>query len=437
MSRNPDAICEQFAKTVGAHGLVQIKGAGTRPDIGGAVAENVPSVTAPVGIVEYFPDEMIVRVKCGTTVAELNEVLAKSNQRCALAERGGTVGGAIAVGENHLEVLGRGRLRDSVLQIRYVSNEGKVITGGGATVKNVSGFDLPKLFVGSLGTLGFLSEVVLRTNPKPAFSQWVIGFDIAPQAVLDMVYRPGAVLFCDVSATNVIDQSQLREAKPKESHLAEVGEAALLSQTVSSEGSAAGKDTEQKSPKTAVLVLLEGHHSVVEAEFVKLQTLGLFEPADALATALQKRLPKWRVSLTPQQAANFDKSDLATLLCDMCGPSSQSAQSRAGVSSSTSSQSPQGSPSSQSPKSSEDVADAQLAIGQRWVASIGVGTVWTAEPPTAVGTGDGLVAQQPGVAMGASNQNGLTELHRLIKAQFDPQMRLNPNRKVEPAHSWT
>src|SRR4051812_7469403 len=104
---------------------------------------------------------MTVRVRVGTTVAELHEALRAHGQRSALPERGGTVGGAIAVGHNDLHVLGRGRVRDAVLQLRYVSADGRLITGGGTTVKNVSGFDLPRLMVGALGTLGVLAEAVL------------------------------------------------------------------------------------------------------------------------------------------------------------------------------------------------------------------------------------------------------------------------------------
>ena len=106
---------------------------------------------------------MVVTVRAGTTVAELHETLAAAGQTSALPDRGGTVGGAVAVGENRLDRLGRGSARRR-LQVRYVSAEGEIVTGGGPVVKNVSGFNLPKLIVGSLGTLGLIAEVVLRTN---------------------------------------------------------------------------------------------------------------------------------------------------------------------------------------------------------------------------------------------------------------------------------
>jgi glycolate oxidase FAD binding subunit len=152
-------------------------------------------VKAPAGIVEHRPEEMTVRVRVGMGVDELHHELAARGQLTALPRRGGTVGGALAVGEDDLCVLGRGRVRDAVLQVRYVSAEGAVVTGGGPTVKNVTGYDLPRLLVGSLGTLGLLAEAILRTNPIPAVSRWFRAEDADPFAARDAILRPSAVLF--------------------------------------------------------------------------------------------------------------------------------------------------------------------------------------------------------------------------------------------------
>ena len=103
--------------------------------------------------------------------------------------------GPIAVGENDLLALGKGRLRDCVLQVRYVSADGQLVTGGGPTVKNVTGFDLPRLMIGALGTLGCIAEVVIRTNPLPASSVWFTSTDANPFAAYDAVLRPSAVLW--------------------------------------------------------------------------------------------------------------------------------------------------------------------------------------------------------------------------------------------------
>jgi glycolate oxidase FAD binding subunit len=146
-------------------------------------------------VLDHQPEEMTVRVRAGTTVAELDAVIGAAGQRTALPDRGGTVGGALAVGENDLCVLGRGQVRQCVLQLRYVSSAGAIVTGGAPTVKNVSGFDLPKLMVGSLGTLGLVAEVVLRTNPIPEMSMWLLSSEADPFAVRAGVHRPAALLW--------------------------------------------------------------------------------------------------------------------------------------------------------------------------------------------------------------------------------------------------
>jgi glycolate oxidase FAD binding subunit len=178
-----------FAEAVGTDGPVTISGLATR---GGGV-EGVRAVAAPAGIEWIRPEEMVVCCGAGTAVDELALALAEGGQRVALPP-GGTVGGALAVGRSDIRRLGRGPVRDAVLQIRYVSAAGDVVTAGGPTVKNVSGFDVCRLLVGSRGTLGFLGEVLLRTWPLPRHQQW-FATDRDPTAVVAELYRPVSVLW--------------------------------------------------------------------------------------------------------------------------------------------------------------------------------------------------------------------------------------------------
>lgn len=190
-----DPALLDFAEQVGREGPVAVEGRRTRWTLGGLPTEGTRLVGAPTGIVDHTPEEMTVRVRAGTTVAELHAVLAETGQRTALPERGGTVGGALAVGENDHRALGRGLLRTAPLQVRYVSAEGKIVSSGGPTVKNVTGFDLPRLMVGSLGTLGLLAEVILRTNPIPPASIWLAAEGADPAGVYDALLAPSSVLW--------------------------------------------------------------------------------------------------------------------------------------------------------------------------------------------------------------------------------------------------
>ncbi len=180
----------QFADEVGAHGPVTISGLGTR---GGAVA-GVRCVHPPAGIEWMQTDEMIVCCGAGTPVDELVAALEAHGQTVALPS-GGTVGGALSVGSSDNRRLGYGPVRDTLLQARYISAAGDVVKAGGPTVKNVSGFDLCRLLVGSVGTLGFVGEVIVRTRPLPAHSQWFTRKTIDPFEVFARLYKPISVLW--------------------------------------------------------------------------------------------------------------------------------------------------------------------------------------------------------------------------------------------------
>ena len=174
-----------FAADVGAADPVTITGSGTR---GGPVGE-ARVVRAPAGLDWIEPAEMTMSCGAGTPVAEVAAALASHGQRVAIPPTG-TVGGALAVGRSGIRRLGDGPIRDAVLQVRYVSATGEVVKAGGPTVKNVSGFDLCRLLVGSHGTLGFIGDVILRTRPLARWSQWFCG-NLEPATVLDPAVPAG------------------------------------------------------------------------------------------------------------------------------------------------------------------------------------------------------------------------------------------------------
>jgi glycolate oxidase FAD binding subunit len=143
---------------------------------------------------------MIVRVLAGTRVADLGQVLAAAGQMVPLdpaAPEQATVGGVLAVGHSGPRRLRYGPVRDTVLEVRFVSAAGRVVKAGGPVVKNVTGYDLCRLMVGSLGTLGLLAEVVLRCYPVPAASRWFRSVPSLrdPRDVAGRVYRASAFLW--------------------------------------------------------------------------------------------------------------------------------------------------------------------------------------------------------------------------------------------------
>jgi glycolate oxidase FAD binding subunit len=187
----------EFAEEIGASGAVTIAGLATR----GGPVDGVRTVMAPTGIDRIEPEEMTVQCGAGTPVDELDAALAPYGQTVAVPPTG-TIGGALAVGRSGIRRLGYGPVRDVVLQIRYVNAHGEVVKAGGPTVKNVTGFDLCRLLVGSHGTLGFLGEVILRTRPRSSFEQWFTT-SADPFELFPRLYRPTSVLW-DGSVTWVL-----------------------------------------------------------------------------------------------------------------------------------------------------------------------------------------------------------------------------------------
>ena len=162
-------------------------------------------IRAPAGIVTVEAADMTARVRAGTTVAEVDAALAEVGQTVALpAWPGATVGGVLAVGHSGLRRLGWGPVRDVLLEARVVSAEGRVVKAGGPTVKNVSGYDLCRLLVGSLGTLALLTEVVLRTRPLPAAQRWLAG-EADPFALAERLSRPASILWDGTTTWVLLD----------------------------------------------------------------------------------------------------------------------------------------------------------------------------------------------------------------------------------------
>ena len=202
-----DALA-RFAAEVGPPdaGTITAVGGRTQWSVGAVVdAPEVRQVPAPAGIVAVEAADMTVRVRAGTTVCELDATLAEVGQTVALpAWPGATVGGVLAVGHSGLRRLGWGPVRDVLLEARVVSADGRLVKAGGPTVKNVSGYDLCRLLVGSLGTLALTAEVVLRTRPLPAVERWLAG-DADPFALVDRLYRPAAVLWDGTTTWVLLD----------------------------------------------------------------------------------------------------------------------------------------------------------------------------------------------------------------------------------------
>ena len=133
-------------------------------------------------VLEHAAGDLVARVQAGATMGNLASVLASAGQQLAVdAPADATVGGVVATGTAGPRRFRYGAPRDLLIGITVVRADGVVAHSGGKVVKNVAGYDLGKLFSGSQGTLGLITEVTFRLHPRPAAVAWVTGdFDSIP-----------------------------------------------------------------------------------------------------------------------------------------------------------------------------------------------------------------------------------------------------------------
>ncbi len=174
---------------------VRIIGGGSHQGIGYRTPAHLELSTAGLNeIVDWAPEDLTVVVEGGVRIWELEQLLGSKGQTSLLAESPGegTVGGAVATATSGWQRLRYGPTRDRVLEVTLVSSDGRVVTAGGRVVKNVTGYDIPRLATGSLGAMGLIARVCLKLWPR---RQATATIPISsPEEALRVAYRPLAVL---------------------------------------------------------------------------------------------------------------------------------------------------------------------------------------------------------------------------------------------------
>jgi glycolate oxidase FAD binding subunit len=164
--------------------------------------------------IEYNPDDLTITVQAGISAGALAARLAPHRQWLPLDPPGGaarTVGGIVATNASGPRRVRYGTSRDLLLGVRFVQADGVVTWGGSKVVKSVSGYDVPKLMVGALGTLGVLAELTLRLHPLPdAERSWLALFENARAAqalaerVVDSALQPSRLEFFNARALQLV-----------------------------------------------------------------------------------------------------------------------------------------------------------------------------------------------------------------------------------------
>ncbi|MBK4738252.1 glycolate oxidase subunit GlcE [Noviherbaspirillum pedocola] len=161
---------------------LRIRGGGTKDWYGREPRGELLDTRAYRGVVSYEPTELVITVKSGTPLTEVEAVLAAQNQMLAFEPphfgEGATVGGMVAAGLSGPSRQAVGAVRDFVLGAVLMDAKGEVLHFGGQVMKNVAGYDVSRLLAGSMGTLGLILEVSLKVLPRP-FEETTLRFDLA------------------------------------------------------------------------------------------------------------------------------------------------------------------------------------------------------------------------------------------------------------------
>lgn len=156
--KNLEAIQQQVSeakqlKIIG--GLSQAKTPNTDPSI------NLLNMSKYSGVVEYHPEELVITIKAGTTVNQLNKILSENEQATSFVlkrNQNSTIGGAYAMGNSDL--------RDAVLGIKIIDGKGRILSFGGQVMKNVAGYDVARLLAGSRGKMAVICEISFKIIPQ-------------------------------------------------------------------------------------------------------------------------------------------------------------------------------------------------------------------------------------------------------------------------------
>lgn len=177
--QNASELLDVMRWAAGEEVALDVLAGGSKGGFGRPVlSEHCLDLSGLAGIVLYEPEELVLTVSPGTTIAEIDAVLAQRHQRLEFeppdlgsllggSAEVGTIGGAIACNLAGPRRIKSGAARDHVLGFHAVSGRGETFKSGGRVVKNVTGFDLSKLMAGSFGTLALMTELTVRALPAP------------------------------------------------------------------------------------------------------------------------------------------------------------------------------------------------------------------------------------------------------------------------------
>ena len=202
-----------------ARAPLRIAGNGTWLTAGRPVrATRTLSLASLTGVVDYEPGDFTLTARAGTTLVELADATLPHRQFLALDPFGdwdGTLGATVATGSSGPMAYAFGGPRDNVIGLEVVTGDGAVVRCGGRVVKNVAGFDLTRLFTGSWGTLGVVTEVSVRLRALPQVDEtYAVVIDDEPEKLRDLIARLRVASIAPLAMELIAPAPALRVAAP-------------------------------------------------------------------------------------------------------------------------------------------------------------------------------------------------------------------------------
>jgi glycolate oxidase FAD binding subunit len=165
------SLCERVREAAERLRPLRIRGGGTKDFYGAVSTGEALDVSPYAGIVAYEPKELVLTVRAGTRLSEVEAALAAERQMLPFEPphfgEGATIGGVVATGLSGPRRPYSGSVRDFVLGTRIVNGKGEDLSFGGRVIKNVAGYDVSRLMAGALGTLGVITEISFKVLPRP------------------------------------------------------------------------------------------------------------------------------------------------------------------------------------------------------------------------------------------------------------------------------
>lgn len=304
-----EALAAAVADALASGTPLELVGRASKRGLGRpVVASRFLDLSGLKGLAFYEPEELVLKAGAGTSLAEIEAVIAQRGQMLAFEpcdlgplyggpDGAGTLGGAIACNLGGPRRLKAGAARDHFLGFAAVSGRGEIFKAGGRVMKNVTGYDLPKLMAGSYGTLAALAEITVRVHPAPEATRTVLvmGLDDA-RAVEAMALAVG-------SPHEVSGAAHLPGGEAMMSAVDRVAAAGSSTTCLRLEGPPASV-----AYRAAALEAMLRPFGAPVASLEREESLALWrEIRDArffAANRLDQRMPIWRLSVPPASGAH-------------------------------------------------------------------------------------------------------------------------------------